>query len=110
LEASREKRDAYQEVIKDISPERIVYIEEIVIDMSICKYRNWGRTNEKLLGKKSGKYYERTNIIAVLLNNKSIAPTVFNGTCNTDFFNQRSKARPSCYLWTMPHSINQRID
>ena len=51
--------------------------------MSICKNRGWGKRSEKLLGKKSGKYYERTNIIAGLVNNKSIAPMVFNGTCNT---------------------------
>ena len=41
----------------------------------------------KLLGKKSGKYYERTNIIAGLVNNKSVAPMVFNGSCNTNLFN-----------------------
>jgi hypothetical protein len=97
LEASREKKDAYQEVIKDILTEIIVYIEKSCIDMIICKDRGWGKKSEKLLAKKSGKYYERTNIIAGLLNNKSIAPMVFNGTCNTDLFNQRSKARPSYY-------------
>jgi hypothetical protein len=87
LEASREKRDAYQEVVKDISTEILVYIDESGIDMSIFKDRGWGKKSEKLLAKKSGKYYERTNITAVLVNNKSIAPMVFNGTCNTDLFN-----------------------
>ncbi len=53
----------------------------------MCKDRGWGRKNEKLLGKKSGKYFERTNIIAGLVNNKSIASIIFNGTCNTNFFN-----------------------
>ncbi len=55
--------------------------------MIICKDRGWGKKSATLLAKKSDKYYERTNIIAGLLNNKSIAPMVFNGTCNTDFFN-----------------------
>ncbi|WP_050897498.1 transposase [Orientia tsutsugamushi] len=36
--------------------------------------------------KKSGKYYERTNIIAGYVNNKSIAPMIFNGSCNTRLF------------------------
>jgi len=54
--------------------------------MSICKDRGWGKKGEKLIGKKSGKYYQRTNIIAGLVNNKSIAPMVFNGTCNTELF------------------------
>ncbi len=37
-------------------------------------------------GKKSGKYYLRTNIIAGLLGNKAIAPMVFNGSCNMELF------------------------
>ncbi len=87
MEANQEKRDKYQEAIKDIPPISLVYIDESGIDMNLCKDRGWGRKNEKLVGKKSGKYYERTNIIAGLVNNKSIAPMVFNGTCNTNFFN-----------------------
>ncbi|KJV70269.1 hypothetical protein [Orientia tsutsugamushi] len=31
-------------------------------------------------------YYERTNIIAGYVNNKSIAPMIFNGACNTRLF------------------------
>lgn len=54
--------------------------------MTICKDRGWGKKSEKLLGKKSGKYYERTNIIAGYVNHKSIAPMVFNGSCNTKLF------------------------
>ena len=46
--------------------------------MAICKDRG--------CGKKSGKYYQRTNIIAGLVNNKSIAPMVFNGSCETILF------------------------
>lgn len=54
----------------------------------MCKDRGWGKKGEKLTDTKSGKYYERTNIIAALVNNKSIAPMVFNGTCNTELFNR----------------------
>ena len=54
--------------------------------MSICRDRGWGKKSEKLAGKKSGKYYERTNIIAGYVNNASIAPMVFNGSCNTILF------------------------
>lgn len=86
MEASEEKRASYQELIKDIPPERLVYIDESGIEMSICKDRGWGRKSEKLIGKKSGKYYERTNIIAGYVNHKSIAPMVFNGSCNTKLF------------------------
>ena len=63
-----------------------MYIDESGIDIGICKDRGWGKKSEKLVGKKSGKYYERTNIIAGLVSNKPIAPMVFNGSCNTKLF------------------------
>ncbi|ETZ07060.1 hypothetical protein P618_200741 [Holospora obtusa F1] len=37
-----------------------------------------GGGSEKLVGKKSDKYYEKTHIVADLLNNKAITPIVFN--------------------------------
>ena len=45
-----------------------------------------GKKNEKLLGKKSGQYDQRTNNIAGYVNHQSIAPMVFNGSCNRVFF------------------------
>jgi transposase len=63
-----------------------MYIDESGIEMTICKDRGWGRKNQKLAGKKSGKYYNRTNIIAGYVDKKSIAPMVFNGSCNTKLF------------------------
>ena len=86
MEANEEKRAAYQELIKDVPPQSLVYIDESGIEMSDCKDRGWGKKNEKLVGKKSGKYYERTNIIAGYVNHKSIAPMIFNGSCNTKLF------------------------
>jgi transposase len=86
LEASEEKRNVYQEAIKNIPPQNLVYIDESGIELTICKDRGWGKKSEKLVAKKSGKYYERTNIIAGYVNHKSIAPMVFNGTCNTNLF------------------------
>jgi transposase len=79
VEASEEKRSQYKELIKDI-------IDEIGIDIGICKDRGWGKKGEKLLGKKSGKYYQRTNIITGYVNKTSIAPIIFNGSCNTKLF------------------------
>ena len=87
MEASKEKRDKYIEAIKDIDRQSLVYIDESGIDMSICKDRGWGNKGQPLPGKKSGKYYERTNIIAGYVNKKSIAPMVFNGSCDTELFN-----------------------
>ena len=86
MEAKQDKRDKYQEAIKDISKESLVYIDESGIELTISKDKGWGRKGEKLACKKSGKYYERTNIIAGYVDKKSIAPMVFNGSCNTLLF------------------------
>jgi hypothetical protein len=66
LEANQEKRDKYQEVIKNIAIESLVYIDESAIELTICKDRRWSQKRQKLASKKSGKYYERTNIVAGL--------------------------------------------
>lgn len=86
MEANQEKRSSYQELLKDISPQSLVYIDESGIELTICKDRGWGKKSEKIIGKKSGKYYERTNIIAGYINHKTIAPMVFNSSCNTKLF------------------------
>lgn len=86
MEACEDKRKQYKQMIKNIPPQSLVYIDESGIEMTICKDRGWGKKSEKLIGKRSGKYYERTNIIAGYVNNKSIAPMVFNGSCNTNLF------------------------
>lgn len=67
--------------------DKLVYIDESGIDMNICKDKGWGKKGEILKGKKSGKHYQRINIVAGLNQGKSIAPMVFNENCNTKVFN-----------------------
>ena len=86
MEADLEKRNKYQEEINNIQKETIVYIDESGIDMGITKDRGWAKKGEILQAKKSGKYYQRTNIIAGYVNKKIIAPIIFNGTCNSAIF------------------------
>jgi transposase len=52
----------------------------------MCKDRGWGKRGQILSDKKSGKHYEKKNIVAGLCANKSVAPLVFNGSCNTELF------------------------
>lgn len=88
MEASKERREEYLEEISKIERSRIVYIDESGIDEQIAKDRGWCIKGKELKGKRSGKYYKRTNIIAGYVNNKSIAPMVFNGSCDTELFNK----------------------
>ncbi|WP_425360021.1 MULTISPECIES: IS630 family transposase [unclassified Candidatus Tisiphia] len=87
MESSVDRRAEYLEEINKYDKGQIVHIDESGIDTGICQDRGWSKTGELLIGKKSGKHYQRTNIIAGLVNNQSIAPFVFNGTCNTELFN-----------------------
>lgn len=87
MEACKEKRNSYEKEIEHIPSANLVYIDESGIEMTICKDSGWSSKGSPISAKKSGKYYERTNIIAGLVNNKSIAPMVFNGSCNTNTFN-----------------------
>jgi transposase len=88
VEASEEKRTEYLKKLKKIAPENRVYIDESGMDGNACQERAWGKRGELIKAKKSGKYYLRTNIIAGLVNNQSIAPFVFNGSCDTELFNK----------------------
>lgn len=43
MEAKEEKRQAYQESIKNILPQSLVYIDESGIELNACKDRGWGK-------------------------------------------------------------------
>ena len=86
MEAKEEQRKEYKELIKDIPKEDLVYIDESGIEERIVRDRGWGLKCQKLKAQKSGKYYERSNIVAGYVNKKTIAPLVFYGSCNTKFF------------------------
>lgn len=86
MEANEEKREKYLAEIKEISSSKLVYIDESGIDVTEVKDRGWGKRGKPLYGKKSGKYYQRTNIICGYVDRKPIAPMVFNGSCDTELF------------------------
>lgn len=88
MEANQEKRERYLEEIKHLSPEELVYIDESGIEVTSVKDRGWGKKGKLLICKKSGKYYQRTNILAGYVNKQIIAPLVFNGVCNTGLFDK----------------------
>ena len=88
MEANKEKREEYLEEIRHIAREKLVYIDESGIEETINKDRGWSKKGTVLPGSKSGKYYQRANIIAGYVNRKSIAPFVFKGSCNTEMFNK----------------------
>ncbi len=86
MEACQEKRKRYLEFIKQVAKDKLVYIDESGIEANMVRNRGWGKKERPLHDQKSGKHYERTNIIAGLVDKKIIAPMVFTGYCNTELF------------------------
>ena len=62
METNQNKSHNYQEVIKDIPKQSLVYIDESGIDMVICKDREWAKKAPNLLEKEVVSTIERTNI------------------------------------------------
>ncbi len=47
LEEGETKRNEYKEIIENIPSEKLVYIDESGIEMTICKDRGWGERRVK---------------------------------------------------------------
>lgn len=86
-ERCEEKRAEFQEKLKIISPEKIVYIDEAGVDNRL--YTEYGRAprGKRIYAEISGKKRERISIIAGLCKKKFYAPFLFQGSCNSDVFN-----------------------
>jgi len=63
-----------------------VYVDESGIDITDVKNMGWGRKNQRLSGQKSGKYYQRINIVAGYINKFIVAPMTFSCSCTTKLF------------------------
>ena len=83
MEAKKLAREIYTEQISNIPKSKLVYIDESSVDQNCYKNRGWGKKGQLLIGKRSGKYIKRTNIIAGYRDNKVIAPLIFTDSCNT---------------------------
>ncbi|MBY0293102.1 MAG: IS630 family transposase [Alphaproteobacteria bacterium] len=87
MEANEEKRQAYQNLTKDISEENLVYVDESGMEEGSCKEYAWSEVGQPVQGKRSGKTYKRMNIIGALHQGRCLAPFTFYGACNTEIFN-----------------------
>lgn len=68
--------------------EKLVYLDETGFDTTTQRSHGRAETGKRLYGKRSGNRRPRTSLIGALAQGKLIAPMVFNGTTNTDVFNQ----------------------
>lgn len=85
-EQDAEKVKEYEEKIKNIDPDKIVYIDETGIDTYL--YREYARSSrgEKVIGKIRGRKYQRVGIVAAKMGREIIAPFEYSETMNSDLF------------------------
>lgn len=88
MEACPDRKAQFKQIIDNLPKGNLVYIDESGIDITDRKQRGWGKRGQVLAGKKSGKCYQRTNIIAGYVNGDTVAPLVFKGSCDTKLFVQ----------------------
>ena len=81
-ERSEDLRQAFLRRIKRISAKNLVYVDECGIDKYL--FREYARAlrGQKVMGKASGKKFQRMNIIAGICQGKWVAPFVYD--CSTD--------------------------
>lgn len=81
------KREEFFQSIKDISADRLIWVDECGVEERIA--RLYGRSNrgERVYGEISGKRtHNRMSVIAAYCQKKLMAPFRFEGYTNTDVF------------------------
>lgn len=64
----------------------LIYVDESGIDQGISRKFARAPRGQKIYGKISGKRIKRQSILAAQVNNKIIAPMIFEGTCYAELF------------------------
>ena len=85
-EQAQQKVAAYQEQIKDISPEAIAYVDECGIDTYLYREYGYAPRGQQVFGRISGRKYKRCGIVAAQMGDKILAPFQYSGTMNSSLF------------------------
>lgn len=84
-------RQEYQEILKNIPKENLIYLDESGFDLTMKKEYGWKKRGQRLYDNKKGqrKYLKRITVISAYSNKtkKLIAPTYFEGNTNSQMFN-----------------------
>jgi hypothetical protein len=66
----------------------IVYVDESGFESSTCRQRGWAAIGQKVYGDRSGNKRPRTSLIAAKRGRRLLAPVLFPGSTDADWFNQ----------------------
>jgi len=79
-------RREFQERIKCIAKDRLVFLDESGIDAFVSRHFGRAQRREKIQGEISDKWYARKSFIVAKIGSKIIALMIFEGTCNSEIF------------------------
>ena len=77
----------FQEEIKGINPEDLIYLDESGIENSINRGYARAHRGKKIFGEITGNRKQRVSVIAGLEQKRLISPLEFEGHCDTELFN-----------------------
>ena len=76
----------YQEQIKDIPAEKIVYVDECGIDTYLYREYGYAPRGQQVFGQVRGRKYKRCGIVAAKMADKILAPLQYSGTMDSSLF------------------------
>ena len=76
----------YNEKIKDVPEDKRIYIDEAGVDSHLCREYARAPRGERVQEEVLGRKFQRTSIVAGKMGREIIAPLLFNGTMNGEFF------------------------
>ena len=85
-EQDQQKVAAYQAEIKDIPPEKIVYVDESGIDTYLYREYGYAPRGQQVFGQVRGRKYQRCGIVAAQMGDRILAPFQYNGTMDSRLF------------------------
>lgn len=84
-------RQEYQEILKKIPKENLIYLDESGFDLAMKKEYGWKTRGQRFYDNKKGqrKYLKRITVISAYSNQtkKLVAPFYFEGNTNSEMFN-----------------------
>ena len=92
-ERNEVKRAEFDAKISQLSPEKLVYIDESGVDQYMCKAKAWALRGEKVYRPVSGKHFARLNMVGGLKNGKVIALEKYKTSTTSPLFEKWFKEK-----------------
>ncbi|HHX3463936.1 IS630 family transposase [Legionella pneumophila] len=75
------------EVIEQLNPEKLVYVDESGVDAYVSREYAWSERGLPVIGERAGKRFARESFVAGLMNKNIVAPFCYQGTMDNLLFN-----------------------